>query len=133
MSDLLEIEASLKSRKQTPHAPEMPEPTQPGNTGCAAERRRHDRIAYPFGQGPAFSIEGRTIPVLDLSSAGMRLEPDDAMACQRIVRGAIAFGGRQPVPVTGKVVRQDDHGLGLKLVTRIGNHILDQERMRLSG
>jgi hypothetical protein len=61
----------------------------------------------------------------------MRLEPDAAMAGSRIVRGVIAFSSRPPVKVTGKVVRQDDAGLGLKLVTRIGNHILDQERLRL--
>jgi hypothetical protein len=30
-------------------------------------------------------------------------------------------------------VRQDDQGLGLRLVTRIGNRILDQERMRLGA
>jgi hypothetical protein len=79
------------------------------------------------------AIDGQQVAVLDVSSAGLRLEPNDAMHGRRIVRGTVAFGGRQPVKVTGKVVHQDDSGLGLKLVTRIGDRLLDQERQRLSA
>ncbi len=96
-----------------------------------AERRQHHRVIYPVDQCPLLSIDGRTISILDLSTDGMRLEPDADMVDSRIVRGVIAFPSRSPIRVTGKVVRQDDAGLGLKLVTRIGNHILDQERLRL--
>lgn len=133
MSDLLEIEASLNARKgdSTPgDASGAPLPDAAGRTG---ERRRHHRVIYPPGQCPLLTVDGRGIPIIDLSTDGMRLEPDAAMACSRLVRGVIAFSGRPPVKVTGKVVRQDDAGLGLKLVTRIGNHILDQERLRLSA
>ena len=63
----------------------------------------------------------------------MRLEPNAAMTDSCIVRGVITFHSRSPMKVTGKVVRQDDAGLGLKLVTRIGRRLLDQERMRLSA
>lgn len=133
MSDLLEIEASLNARNEESMpavANGAPVSDAAGRTG---ERRRHPRVIYPLDQCPLLSVDGREIPIIDLSTAGMRLEPDAAMACPRLVRGVIAFPGRPPVKVTGKVVRQDDAGLGLKLVTRIGNRILDQERLRLSA
>jgi hypothetical protein len=131
MSDLLEIEASLNARKRDPMPVHDKGDALAGAAEPNAERRRHHRVIYPGDQCPLLSIDGRTITILDLSTAGMRLEPDAAMAGSRIVRGVIAFSSRPPVKVTGKVVRQDDAGLGLKLVTRIGNHILDQERLRL--
>ena len=131
MSDLLEIEASLNARKRDPRPDQDNGDALPGAVEPNAERRQHHRVIYPADQCPLLSIDGRTIPILDLSTAGMRLEPDAAMVGSHIVRGAIAFPSRSPVKVTGKVVRQDDAGLGLKLVTRIGNRILDQERLRL--
>jgi hypothetical protein len=76
---------------------------------------------------------GRSIPISDLSTAGMRLETDHDMDAPRIVRGAITFAGQRPLPITGKVVRADEQGLGLRLVTRIGNHILEREHLRLSA
>jgi hypothetical protein len=78
-------------------------------------------------------MDGRSISILDLSPDGMCLEPDPDRPHPRIVRGEIAFAGRRAMPITGKVVRVDDHGLGLRLVTRIGRHILDGERLRLSA
>ena len=131
MSDLLEIEASLNARKRDPRPDQDNGDALPGAVEPNAERRQHHRVIYPVDQCPLLSIDGRTIPILDLSTAGMRLEPDAAMVGSHIVRGVIAFPSRSPVKVTGKVVRQDDAGLGLKLVTRIGNRILDQERLRL--
>ncbi len=131
MSDLLEIEASLNARNRDPMPPQVSGTASPGDAEPDAERRQHHRVIYPADRCPWLSIDGRTIPVLDLSAAGMRLEPDAAMAGLRIVRGVMTFPSQSPVKVTGKVVRQGDTGLGLKLVTRIGNHILDQERLRL--
>ena len=131
MSDLLEIEASFDAGKREPIPLSVDGADLQDGTGRAVERRRHHRISYPLDQGPVLSIDGRMIPVLDLSTAGMRLQWDDAVACPHIVRGVIAFTDQRPVTVTGKVVRQNDHGLGLRLVTRIGKHILDQERFRL--
>ncbi len=131
MSDLLEIEASLKDRNRDP-VPTMPDGTTlQETTGQNLERRQHQRISYPLEQSPVLSFDGCRMPILDLSTAGIRLASDDAMACPRVVRGVIAFAGQRPVKVTGKVVRQNDHDMGLRLVTRIGNHILDQERLRL--
>ncbi len=131
MSDLLEIEASLNARNRDPMPLQVSGTTLPGAAEPTTERRQHHRVTYPADQCPRLSIDGRTIPVLDLSTAGIRLQPDAVMAGLRLVRGVIAFPSRSPVKVTGKVVRQDETGLGLKLVTRIGNHILDQERLRL--
>ncbi len=131
MSDLLEIEAALSVRKQDPNSAQANATALSGAAGQNTERRRYHRVIYPIDQCPLLSIGGRKIPVLDLSNAGMRLEPDAAMAGSRIVRGVIAFSNRPPVKVTGKVVRQDDAGLGIKLVSRIGNHILEPERLRL--
>ena len=71
--------------------------------------------------------------VLDLSRSGLRLAADAGMECPRLVRGTIDFDGRSPLPVTGRVVRRGAHGLGVKLVTRIGNRLLDRERMRLGA
>lgn len=131
MSDLLEIEASLNVRKRESMPVQVDGAKRSGASVPDTERRQHHRVVYPLDQRPRFSVDGRTVPILDLSSAGMRLETDVAMADSRIVRGVIAFPHRSPVKITGKVVRQDDAGLGLKLVTRIGNRILDQERLRL--
>ena len=131
MSDLLEIEASLNARKQDPNPVQVNGAVLTAAAEPNLERRQHHRVIYPVDQCPLLSIDGRTIPVLDLSTAGMRLETDAVMAGSRIVRGVVAFPNRPPLKVTGKVVRQDDAGLGLKLMTRIGDRILDQERLRL--
>ena len=131
MSDLLEIEASLNARKRESMPAQVDGAELSGAAGPNAERRQHHRVIYSGDRCPRLSIDGRTFPILDLSSAGMRLEPDAAMVDLRLVRGVIAFPNRSPVKITGKVVRQDDAGMGLKLVTRIGNRILDQERLRL--
>jgi hypothetical protein len=133
MSDLLELEASLASRKQVPPPAQKQVSERPDSGKNIAERRRHERVAYPQGGQPLLYVDGRAVPVLDLSTAGIRVAANDAIAGQSIVRGAIAFDGRQAVKVTGKVVRQDAWGTGVQLVTRIGNHIIDQERMRLSA
>ncbi|WP_319409166.1 PilZ domain-containing protein [uncultured Desulfosarcina sp.] len=133
MSDLLEIEAALNARKENSMPADANGAPVSDAAGRTGERRRHHRVIYPLGQCPLLSIDGREIPIIDLSTAGMRLKPDAAVACSRLVRGVIAFSGRAPVQVTGKVVRKDDAGLGLKLVTRIGDHILNQERLRLSA
>jgi len=131
MRELLEIEASLHARKQDSIPVHVHGTALTGAAEPSGERRQHHRVVYPAGQCPLLSIDGREIPILDLSTTGMRLESDAAITGSRIVRGVISFTSRPPVKVTGKVVRQDDDGLGLKLVTRIGNHILDQERLRL--
>ena len=133
MSDLLDIEASLTARRKSPLPAEDDGNPATRDNEPANERRRHGRLVYPLDRRPLLTIDGRSIPVLDLSTAGMRLEADHGMAHPRIVRGTIALAGRRALPVTGKVVRADDEGLGLRLVTRIGNHILDQERLRLSA
>ncbi|BBO79949.1 hypothetical protein DSCO28_05150 [Desulfosarcina ovata subsp. sediminis] len=133
ISDLLEIEASLQNgdggENMLPATNSSLAPVQ----SHIPERRRQARIVYPPHQRPGLSVEGRTLPILDLSVTGMRLETGDGFSCPRILRGEIRFTGRQPVKVTGKVVREDDRSAGLRLVTRIGNHILDKERLRLSA
>lgn len=133
MSDLLEIENSLSVRKRQPVATIPDTAARREVVDREVEKREHKRLNYPDNRRPVFSIDGRSIPIRDLSSAGMGLEPDGAMASSRLVRGAIAFAGRPPVNVTGRVVRQDQRGMGLRLLTRIGNHVLDQERHRLSA
>jgi hypothetical protein len=133
MSDLLEIETSLNARKQRiiPAAPDQYRVEEiPDHVD---ERRQHARLYYPDARRPMFSFNGRSIPVLDLSQTGMGLEPDTMVGQSHLVRGAIVFSGLPTINVTGRVVRQDERGLGLRLVTRIGNHILDQERMRLGA
>ena len=132
MADLLEIEASLNARKEEPMPADGDGTVLPNATGQITERRQHQRIIYPHDQCPLLSVDGQTVPILDLSTVGMRLAPEVEMVPSHIVRGVIVFSSRTPVKVAGKVVRQDDTGLGLKLVTRIGNHILDRERVRLS-
>jgi hypothetical protein len=133
MSDLLEIEASLDARKRAPVPIDGSGDYLSAADGPEAERRRTPRLVYPVDRRPVLSMDGRSIPILNLSPDGICLEPDSYMPHPRIVRGEIAFGGRRAMPITGKVVRADDHGLGLRLVTRIGRHILDQERLRLNA
>ncbi|MFO7714032.1 PilZ domain-containing protein [Desulfosarcina sp.] len=131
MSELLAIEAALNARKQESIPVDCTRAVSAGAARGTAERRQHPRIVYPIDQRLVLSIEDRTISILDLSTTGMRLQPDAAAGGLRIVRGTVVFPGAAPLKVTGRVVRQDDQGLGLKLVTRIGNCILDQERLRL--
>jgi hypothetical protein len=133
LSDLLEIEASLNGRAQPVIPVADNADTSAGADDPAAERRRHPRLIYPSDRRPLLSMGGRSIPISDLSTAGMRLETDHDMDAPRIVRGAITFAGQRPLPITGKVVRADEQGLGLRLVTRIGNHILEREHLRLSA
>jgi hypothetical protein len=133
MSDLLAIEASLNARKEATIAVDHPGGAWACTAEPTAEKRRQQRIVYPPGQRPVFSIDGRSIPILDLSTTGMRLEADAAIGRSRIVRGTVLLSAGSPLQVTGKVIHQDDQGLGVKLVTRIGNAILDQERLHLSA
>ncbi len=77
-------------------------------------------------------VDGRPIPVLDLSRCGMRLTADAAVGHSRFVRGTIAFVDQSPLPVTGKVIRRDAGGCGVRLVTCIANRLLDRERLRLN-
>ncbi|WP_319524885.1 PilZ domain-containing protein [uncultured Desulfosarcina sp.] len=131
LNDLLEIEASLQSKKQDSVRPQPVAEALQGSVDPGSERRQHHRVVYPPHCCPVLSMEGRSIPIIDMSTAGMRLSPDVATPDLRIVRGMVVFDDGQPLPVTGRVVRQDDRGLGLKLVTRIGDRILARERMRL--
>lgn len=133
LSDLLEIEAALDARKKAQQLSMDKGSTFTAVVEPTLERRRPQRLIYPADKRPLLTIDNRAIPVLDLSTDGMRLISDPALARMRIVRGEIAFTDQPPVPVTGKVIRQDDHGLALRLVTRIGNHILDREWRRLNA
>ncbi len=132
-SDLLDIEESLEAGEGESIPADASRGDLSGSDGPVVERRQHRRLVYPPDRRPVLSIDGRSIPIHDLSTAGMCLEPGNEMAHPRVVRGAIDFGGCQPVKITGKVVRRDACGLGLKLLTHIGNHIFDQERLRLSA
>lgn len=133
LQDLLEIEAFLKQRKR--HSAALPDRgSDPTDSGCPTiERRQHDRLTYPNAMRPCLAIGARRIAILDLSAAGMRLAVDPTAVPSRIVRGVIEFIGHPPVKVTGKVVRQDPRGLGLRLATRIGSRIIDRERRGLIG
>jgi hypothetical protein len=131
LGELLEIEASLQSRKQDPVNPQSSADTSKEPVDPDSERRRHPRIVYPPHRCPVLSMEGRSIPIIDMSTDGMRLSPDAAGTDLRIVRGMVVFEDGQPLSVAGRVVWKDERGLGLKLVTRIGNRIIDRERMRL--
>jgi hypothetical protein len=133
MADLLEIEATLEAKKRKPIFSTPAADGSPPLKASGPEECGDQRLIYPPEMRPQFSIDNRLIPILDLSSAGMRLEPDDALANMRIVRGVIAFAEQPPIKVTGKVVSQDKTGMGLRLVTRIGNRIIDQERRRLNA
>jgi hypothetical protein len=133
LADLLEIENSLMVRRH---------PATSGISGGldmadtidrTDERRQHERLYYPVTQRPMFAYEGRTIPILDLSQTGMGLDPDAVVGQSHLVRGAIVFDNLPTMNVTGRVVHRNEQGLGLRLVTRIGNHILDQERRRLNA
>lgn len=132
LADLLELEASLADRKR-PSAPVgergLLSPENHGRQGV--ERRQHERLVYPDEMRPVLSIGNLRIPIRDLSPAGMRLAADPATVGSPIVRGVIDFDGHPPVKVTGKVVRRDGHDLGLRLVTRIGSRIIEQERLGL--
>lgn len=135
MADLLEIEAALNARTQVlaPSATDGfgawvdPRPIP------IPERRQHGRLFFPTERRPLFSTQSGSIPILDLSTNGVRLESGNFVFTSRVVRGMIAFADQRPIQVTGTVVRMDDHGLSLRLVTRIDRQTLDRERLRLSA
>jgi hypothetical protein len=131
LSDLLDIEASLQFRDS--RLAGAPADLTASKNSCepGAERRRHPRVVYPPSQGPVLAIDGRAIPIFNASASGLCLAVDPTVAAMRIVRGEVSFPNQPSMKLTGRVVRQDDHGMGMRLVTRIGNFILDQERMRL--
>ena len=130
-TELDQITASLRKKKKS-----MSETTGDSAVSkrCdpAYEKRKHPRITYPNGAGPVFSTEGQFLPILDLSEVGMRLDGGGDVL-RGILRGTIDFTDHPPVRVTGKVVRSDYSGTGLRLVTRLGNHILDREQSRISA
>ncbi len=130
-AEMNQITASLQKKKIS-----VPEATGDAAVSkrCdpAHEKRKHPRITYPNGAGPVFSTEGRFMPILDLSEVGMRLDGGGDVL-KGILRGSIDFADHPSVKVTGKVMRSDSSGTGLRLVTRLGNHILDRERSRLSA
>jgi hypothetical protein len=132
--DLTEIEQSLNRSKDLPPGPHrIARSDNRGISRDTVEKRKDYRIVYPSRHRPVFSMDGHIMPVLDLSSTGMRIKAKGGLACPRIMRGVIDFDDHPPLKVTGRVVYQQDGSVGLKLVTRIGNHILDQERLRLSA
>ena len=133
LSDLLAIEASLQAGTKNSLATDDGSDPSTNRTPPDVEQRQHPRIVYPPDRHPVLSIDGRPVSVLDVSTAGMRLQAEDVPDGLRIVRGTVALGDASSLPVTGKVVRQDAYSLGVRLVTRIGRRILDQERMRLSA
>ena len=134
ISDLTQIEHSLNHAKgKNPNAHGSAGSNQWQVPRSTNDKRRDYRIVYPTGHRPVFSMDGHSMHVLDLSSAGMRLKGKDGFNCPRIMRGVIDFNDRPPVKVTGRVVHQKNGDVGLRLVTRIGNHVLNQERLRLSA
>ena len=134
LSDLVEIENAINGRRQQqPQSAVLDHSEVVNISDQKDERRQHDRLYYPDAKRPMFSFDGRLIPVLDLSQAGIGLDSGAGVVQSRLVRGAIEFNGMPAMNVTGRVVRQDERRLALRLVTRIGNHILDRERMRLGA
>ncbi|WP_213182084.1 PilZ domain-containing protein [Desulfosarcina cetonica] len=131
LADLREIEASLQGSE----VPAKPSPAAgikaSSNKRHVPERRRQPRISYPTHLRPVLSVDGRTVPIIDLSGSSMGLKTDGNYACPRIVRGMIDFPDRPSVNITGRVVRENGTTTGLKLVTRIGKHILNAEQRRL--
>lgn len=133
LSDLLEIEMALKSRKKEPVQEEGDVPDWHQHTETNPERRQHHRVVYPLERCPKFSFAGQSISILDLSQAGMRLMADIGTEHLNIVRGVIAFSDQPAMPVTGKVVWEDELCLGLRLLTRISNRTLENERHLLNA
>lgn len=134
MADLLEIENALTTRNNpaadSSEANREPQP-QPDVILDVRERRKHERLYYLDEACPIFTFEGEEIPVLDLSQSGMRLDLDSVIGKSNLVRGDLLFENLPSMKIAGRIVHQNEQGVGLRLVTRIGNHILDQERRRL--
>lgn len=132
MADLLEIENALTTRKKSTAASTAANrQPQPNVIADVRERREHERLYYLDEVCPTFSFEGEEIPVLDLSQSGMRLDSDTIIGKSNLVRGELLFEDLPSMKIAGRIMHQNEQGVGLRLVTRIGNHILDQERRRL--
>ena len=131
LSDLLEIEAVLKTRKKAPILLEDDLPISPRHADTNMERRQHRRVIYPLDHCPNFSFADQSTSVLDLSHAGMRLMADAGIERLNIVRGVIDFTDQPSMPVIGKVVWKNELCIGLRLLTRVGHRTLENERHRL--
>ena len=131
MADLLEIENALTNRSNPDTSNDDNRQAQTDVIPNVQERRQHERLYYLDEACPIFTFEGEEIPVLDLSQSGMRLDLDSVVGKSNLVRGDLLFENLPSMKIAGRIVHQNEQGVGLRLVTRIGNHILDQERRRL--
>jgi hypothetical protein len=103
-----------------------------GEKKLETDRRRFPRIVYPANRHPIFTVGDKSIPVLDLSPKGIRLDATDGMN-RGIVRGSIDFPDQGSIHVAGRVIRNNAQGIGIKLVTRVSNRVLEKEKTRLVG
>ncbi len=132
LSEMQNIEVFADSYSHKPNSETDVQDHFMEEIGPEGERRRYSRLVYPIDQRPNLTVDNRLIPILDLSSTGMRLETDDKIG-KRIVRGSIDFPGQASINIAGRVIRKDEGGLGIKLVTRIGHQVLNRERKRLAA
>ncbi len=129
--DLAAIEAALKARRQAGGLQDLEDAPNPPSWVAPVERRRHGRVGYPPHRSPRFDLAGRSLVVLDLSCAGMRLKADAPCGRSNLVRGVIAFADQPPIRVVGKVLRHHGREMGVRLLTRIARQVIDRERRLL--
>ena len=81
------------------------------------ERRQYFRRQYPLAERPMLEIEGKTLPILDISECGLRINTAPGMA---FVDGAtvdmtIRFAGGEGLARSGTIVRMQDAHVGILL------------------
>jgi hypothetical protein len=80
------------------------------------DRRAHERVVYPKGQGPTLTIGDAVYEVLDCSERGLRVARADAASLQASVdfQGRVRFPPGTEVPIEGVVLRVQDEEIAIQ-------------------
>ena len=80
------------------------------------DRRAHERVIYPRGQGPTLIVGGGTYEVLDCSERGLRVTRAGAAFLETSVdlQGRVRFPPGNEVMIEGVVVRVQDDAIAIQ-------------------
>jgi hypothetical protein len=80
------------------------------------DRRAHERVVYPKGQGPTLIIGDAVYEILDCSERGLRVARATPMPLEASVdfQGRVRFPPGTEVPVEGVVLRVQDDEIAIQ-------------------
>jgi hypothetical protein len=80
------------------------------------DRRAHERVVYPRGQGPTLTVGGGTYEVLDCSERGLRVARVGASLLETSVdlQGRVRFPTGVEVTIEGVVLRVQGDAIAIQ-------------------